>query len=57
LGNRSHALQVAHNQQICIHESADTILHAGSFAAVEFTGGDAAGNTFAEADIGEVVDR
>jgi hypothetical protein len=56
LGNRSHALQVAHDQQIRIHESADTILHAGSFAAVEFAGGDAAGDTFAEADIGEVVD-
>jgi hypothetical protein len=56
LRNRSHTLQIAHNQHIRIHESADTILQARSLAAVEFAGGDTSGYAFAEADIGEMMD-
>jgi hypothetical protein len=56
MGNRLLTLEVAYDKQTQVHESPGAILHARCFAAVERASSDAIGDTFAEADIGEVVD-
>jgi hypothetical protein len=49
------ALEVAHDQHIGVHESPNTVLHAGVFTAVELAARNTTGDALAEADVGEMV--
>jgi hypothetical protein len=49
------ALEVAHDQHIGVHESPNTILHAGVFTTVELAARNTTGDALAEADVGEMV--
>lgn len=53
---RSHLLQVLDNNQVCIHEAINTVLHAGLLASVQFARRNLAGDAFAETGVGEGVD-
>lgn len=53
---RSHLLQVLDDDEVCIHEAVDTVLHAGLLASVQLARGDLAGDALAETGVCERVD-
>lgn len=53
---RSHLLQVLDDDEVCIHEAVDAVLHAGLLASVQLARGNLAGDALAETGVCEGVD-
>lgn len=53
---RSHLLQVLDDDEVCVHEAVDAVLHAGLLASVELARGNLAGDALAETGVCEGVD-